>query len=312
MLTALAGGVGAAKFLRGLVEVVPNEDITIIVNTGDDIEFHGLHISPDIDIITYTLAGLVDECKGWGINGDTFHCLEMLKTYGHEGWFKLGDRDLATHIHRTDMLRRGFKLSEVTADISKRLGIRVKIIPMTDDRFETWVLTDAGLMHFQEFLVKRGSADRVLDVKFFGEETAQPAPGVIEAIEESEIIIVCPSNPIVSIGTILSLKGVRGALKKSEGCKVAISPIVGGRPIKGPADKLMSGIGLEVSAYSVAKLYADFLNIFVLDKVDEKERTRIEDLGVSVVVTNTIMRTHEDRVLLAGTVLNEAKKFSKK
>ncbi|MEM2029326.1 MAG: 2-phospho-L-lactate transferase [Candidatus Bathyarchaeia archaeon] len=303
MITALAGGVGAAKFLSGLVKIVPEEELTVIVNTGDDIELFGLHISPDLDIVTYTLAGIVDEEKGWGIKGDTFHCLEMLRRYGYETWFNLGDRDLATHIHRTILLRSGLKLSEVTKDICRRLGLKVNILPMTDDRFETWIETNAGLMHFQEYLVKRGAKDRVLGVKYIGVESASPAEGVIESILESELIIICPSNPIVSIGTILSLRGVREALRKTQARKVAISPIVSGAPIKGPADKLMSGLGMEVSAFSVAYLYRDFLNIFVLDQLDVGEKDRIERLGIKAILTNTIMRTLEDKINLAKTVL---------
>jgi len=303
MITALAGGVGAAKFLSGLVRIIPEEKLTVIVNTGDDIELYGLHISPDLDIITYTLAGIVDEEKGWGIKGDTFHCLEMLRKYGYETWFNLGDRDLATHIHRTFLLKKGLKLSQVTREICRSLGLKANIIPMTDDRVETWIETDAGLMHFQEYLVKRGARDRVLGVKYVGAEDASPAEGVVDAILNSNLVIVCPSNPIVSIGTILSIRGVREALIRSGARKVAISPIVSGAPLKGPADKLMVGLGLEVSAYSVAYLYRDFLNTFVLDQADEKEKDKIERLGIKVVLTNTIMRTLEDKIRLARTVI---------
>ncbi|MEM3479292.1 MAG: 2-phospho-L-lactate transferase [Candidatus Bathyarchaeia archaeon] len=303
MITALAGGVGAAKFLSGLVKIIPEEDLTVIVNTGDDIELFGLHISPDLDIVAYTLAGIVDEEKGWGIRGDTFHCLEMLRRYGYETWFNLGDRDLATHIHRTILLKSGLKLSQATRKICESLGLKVNILPMTDDRFETWIETEAGLMHFQEYLVKRGAKDRVLGVKYVGAENASPAEGVIESILKSELVIVCPSNPIVSIGTILSVKGVREALRKSRARNIAISPIVSGAPIKGPADKLMSGLGLEVSAFSAAYLYRDFLDVFVLDQLDVREKDRIEGLGIKVILTNTIMRTLEDKISLAKTVL---------
>ncbi|MEM2321226.1 MAG: 2-phospho-L-lactate transferase [Candidatus Bathyarchaeia archaeon] len=305
MITALAGGVGAAKFLSGLVKVIPEEELTIIVNTGDDIELYGLHISPDLDIVTYTLAGIVDEERGWGIRNDTFNCLEMLRRYGYETWFNLGDRDLATHIHRTLLLKRGLKLSQVTREICKSLGVKTNIIPMTDDKFETWIETDAGLMHFQEYLVKKGARDRVLGVKYLGAEEAKPAEGVIEAILNSRLVIICPSNPIVSIGTILSIRGVREALRDSRAPKIAISPIVGGMPIKGPADKLMRGLGLEVSAYSVAYLYRDFLDNFVLDNIDKEEKDKIESLGIKVILTNTIMKTPEDRVKLAKLVLEE-------
>jgi len=305
MITALAGGVGAAKLLSGLVNIIPERDLTVIVNTGDDIELYGLHISPDIDIVVYTLAGIVDEEKGWGIRDDTFHCLEMLRKYGYETWFNIGDRDLATHIHRTILLKKGLKLSQVTREICRSLGLKVNIIPMTDDKFETWIETDAGIMHFQEYLVKRGARDRVLGVRYVGAESAKPADGVLDAILNSDLIVVCPSNPIVSIGTILSIKGVREALRESKARKVAVSPIVSGAPIKGPADKLMRGLGLEVSAFSVAYLYRDFLNTFILDESDKAERDRIEGLGIKVVLADTIMRTLEDKIRLAKIVLKE-------
>lgn len=304
MITALAGGVGAAKLLQGLVQAVDPREVVVIVNTGDDAEFYGLHVSPDLDIITYTLAGIVDESKGWGVKGDTFHCLEMLRRYGYETWFMLGDRDLATHIHRTLLLKRGLRLSEVTDLIRKSLGVKARIIPMTDDRVGTYIVTDKGTMHFQEYLVKRGARDRVVNVVFKGIENAKPAPGVIESILESEGIVICPSNPIVSIGPILSIKGVREALKRTEAKVVGISPIVGGATIKGPADKLMRGLGIEVSAYGVAQLYSDFLDYFIIDNVDRALAERIENLGIKVIVTNTIMRSMEDKVRLARLVVD--------
>lgn len=306
MTTALAGGVGAARFLSGLVRVVPEKELSVVVNTGDDIELYGLHISPDLDIVSYTLAGMVDEEKGWGIKGDTFRCLEMLRSYGFETWFNLGDKDLATHLYRTSLLKRGLKLSEVTAEISRALGLKVRILPMTDDRCETWVTTEAGSAHFQEYMVRRGGRDAVLDVRLVGAEAAKAAPGVIDSILGNELVIVCPSNPIVSIGTILSVKGVREALRQSKARKIGISPIVAGAPIRGPADKLMKGLGLEVSAYSVARLYKDFLDVFVLDVADEKEKMKIEKLGIEVVTANTIMKTLRDRVELARIVVKEA------
>jgi len=305
LITALAGGVGAARFLSGLVRVVPEKELSVIVNTGDDIELYGLHVSPDLDIVSYTLAGLVDEEKGWGIRGDTFRCLEMLRSLGFETWFNLGDMDLATHLYRTGLLKRGLTLSEVTAEISRALGLKVRVLPMTDDKCETWVITEAGSMHFEEYMVRRGGRDDVLDVKLVGAEAAKAAPGVIDSILQSELIIVCPSNPIVSIGTILSLKRVREALRRSEARKIGVSPIVAGAPVRGYADKLMRGLGLEVSAYSVACLYKDFLDVFVMDVIDEEERLRIERLGVDVVVTNTIMKTLKDRVELAKIVVKE-------
>jgi LPPG:FO 2-phospho-L-lactate transferase len=208
VITALAGGVGAARFLQGLVRLVPEEKLTVIVNTGDDIELYGLHISPDLDIVMYTLAGIVDEERGWGIKGDTFHCLEMLQEYGYETWFKLGDRDLATHIHRTYLLKSGLSLSEVTSKLCKALGLKLRILPMSDDRIETVIVTERGKMHFQEYLVKREAKDTVVNVKFKGIEKAKPTSGVLNSILNSKAVIICPSNPVVSIGTILSVKRV--------------------------------------------------------------------------------------------------------
>lgn len=303
MITALAGGVGAARFLTGLVKLVNEKDLSIIVNTGDDIELFGLHISPDIDIVAYTLAGIVDEEKGWGVREDTFHCLEALRRFNCEVWFNLGDRDLATHIFRTNLLKNGLKLSEVTAQISRALGLNVIILPMTDDKFETRIMTERGSVHFQEYLVKRGAKDKVLGVEFLGAGNAKPALGVIEAIKKAKLVIICPSNPIVSIGTILAVKGIRDALQRTDAKKVAISPIIAGAPVKGPADKLLRGLGFEVSAYSVAKLYSDFLDTFIIDATDCAEKDRIEKLGIEVKVTNTLMKNLETKIALAKSVL---------
>jgi LPPG:FO 2-phospho-L-lactate transferase len=302
---ALAGGVGAAKFLTGLTRLVKEEDLSVIVNTGDDIELFGLHISPDVDIITYTLAGIVDEEKGWGVRGDTFQCLEMLKKHGLETWFALGDRDLATHIYRTDRLKQGSTLSQITNDVCSSLGVKVKILPMSNDNFETRVTTREGSMHFEEYFVKRQGKDEVLGVEFVGAAMAKPAPGVLDAILEAELIIVCPSNPIVSIGTILAVNGIKEALKRTSARVVGVSPIVAGLPIKGPADKMLRGLGLEVSAFGVAKLYSDFLDMFVLDVVDVSCREHIEKLGLEVKVTNTLMTSLERKVELARAVLGK-------
>jgi LPPG:FO 2-phospho-L-lactate transferase len=285
------------------VKLVNEKDLSIIVNTGDDIEMFGLHISPDIDIVAYTLAGIVDEEKGWGIRGDTFHCLETLRKFNREVWFNLGDKDLATHVFRTNLLKNGLKLSEVTAQIIHALGLNVTILPMTDDKFETRIITEMGSVHFQEYLVKREAKDEVLGVEFLGADNANPAPSVIESIREAELAIICPSNPIVSIGTILAVKGVRDALRRTDAKRVAISPIIAGAPVKGPADKLLRGLGFEVSAYSVAKLYSDFLDTFILDAADSAEKDKIEKLGIEVKVTNTLMKNLEAKIALAKTVL---------
>ena len=303
MITALAGGVGAARFLTGFTKLVKEEDLSVIVNTGDDMEMFGLHISPDLDIVSYTLADVVDDEKGWGVKGDTFLCLEALKKMGLDTWLNLGDRDLATHILRTDLLRRGFTLSKVTEELSRRLGLKVKIIPMSDDKFETWVRIEEGLIHFEEYFVRRHAEDKVLGVEFIGSDKAKPAPNVINSILNAEKVVVCPSNPIVSIGSILSVEGIRDALRKTNAKIVGVSPIVDGSPIKGPADKLMRGLGFEVSAFSVASLYSDFLDTFVIDTIDVDERGRIEQLGIDVEVTNTIMKRMEDKIRLAKAVL---------
>lgn len=303
MITALAGGVGAARFLTGLVKLVDPKDLSVIVNTGDDIELYGLHVSPDLDIVAYTLAGIVDEEKGWGIRGDTFHFLDALKKFNCETWFNIGDKDLATHMYRTVRLKEGLGLSKVTSEVSHALGLKTTILPMTDDKFESRIITRNGSVHFEEYFVKNGSVDEVLGVEFPGADAAKPAAGVIDAIKNAELVVVCPSNPVVSIGTILLVKGVREALKQTNAQVVAISPIIAGAPVKGPADKLMRGLGLEVSAFSVAKLYADFLDTFIIDTADASEKNRIKQLGVKVKVTNTIMKSLADKVRLAKTVL---------
>jgi LPPG:FO 2-phospho-L-lactate transferase len=302
-ITCLAGGVGAARFLQGLIKVVPAGDLTVIVNTGDDFEQHGLLISPDIDIITYTLAGIVNEQTGWGIKGDTFHCLESLKRLGHETWFNLGDADLATHLSRTRLRREGHSLSEVTMMHARAFGVEVKVIPMTDNPFATHIVVDEGLIHFEEYLVHRGASDLVRGVKYVGAEASKPAPGVIDALTEAIYVIICPSNPIVSIGTILSVPSVKNTLRKTDAKVGGVSPIVGGAPVKGPADKIMAGLGMEVSALAVAELYRDFLDSFVIDQRDERYAEAIGRLGIEVGVTNTIMSSLEDKVELAEFTL---------
>jgi LPPG:FO 2-phospho-L-lactate transferase len=303
LITALAGGVGAARFLTGLTRVVNDEELTVVVNTGDDIELFGLHISPDVDIVAYTLAGIVDEAKGWGIRDDTFCCLNLLKKHGLDTWFGLGDRDLATHLYRTQRLKQGFTLTQITGEICDILGLKSKILPMTNDRFETWVTTKEGLMHFEEYFVRKQSKDEILEVEFVGAASAKPSPGVLEAIYDSETVVVCPSNPIVSIGTILSLEGVRDALNRTNARVVGVSPIVAGLPIKGPADKLLRNAGLEVSAFGVAEFYCDFLDSFVIDTKDAIHKKRIENLGINVKVINTVMKSLEHKVTLAKAVL---------
>jgi len=302
-VVALAGGVGAAKLLRGLVKVVSSRDLVIIGNVGDDIELYGLHISPDLDIVMYTLAGIVDETKGWGIASDTFHCLEMLGKLGFETWFKLGDKDLAIHIIRTKMLREGYTLSQATAKLCKMLGVEAKLIPASDDPVRTKIKSGQLLLDFQEYFVKRGTMDIVTNVFFEGAERAKPAPGVVEALMEAERIIICPSNPILSIAPILSIRAIRRALETTNAPIVGVSPIVGGKALKGPADKIMVSMGYEASPYGVAKFYGSLLKHLIIDKVDSDLEQRIQKIGVKVTVANTIMKSVEDAVNLAKVAM---------
>lgn len=306
MIVVLAGGVGAARFLEGLVQVVPQQRLTVIVNTGDDRDFYGLHVSPDLDIVMYTLAGVVDETHGWGIRNDTYATMRQLTRYGNEDWFLLGDRDLATHIHRTNLLRQGKTLSEVVEDLRKHCGLELRILPMTNQPVATHIQTPAGLLHFQEYMVKRHCADEVQDVVFVGADKARPAPGVLDAIKGAEAILIAPSNPIVSIGSILAIPGIHDALHEASGMVVAVSPIIGGLPIKGPADKLMRGLRMDVSAVGVARCYRDFLDVMVIDEQDAHLTSEIEDLGIPTVATNTIMRDAPAKAALARVVLEAA------
>ena len=305
LVVALAGGVGAARFLDGLARVVAPERIFIIGNTADDAEIHGLHISPDLDTVTYTLAGLADPQRGWGIHGDEFRCLEALGRLGAETWFQLGDRDLATHLYRTDRLRQGAKLADVTSEIAAALGVRSRVVPMSDDRIRTRVCTPAGELEFQNYFVKRRARDTVLNVRFEGASQASPSRGVIEAIAAADAIILCPSNPFISIGPILAVPGIREALQQRRDRVLAISPIVGGRALKGPAAHMMRSMRLRSAAVEVARLYADFAGAFVLDLMDRKQAAAVENCGMRAVVTNTVMRGLRERKSLARVVARE-------
>jgi LPPG:FO 2-phospho-L-lactate transferase len=304
-VVALAGGVGAARFLSGLTRVLLPERVFIVGNTADDAEIHGLHVSPDLDTVTYTLAGMDDPKRGWGIRGDRFQCLEALGRFGTDTWFQLGDRDLATHLYRTERLRQGARLTDITLEITAALGVRAKIVPMSDDRVRTRICTPAGELEFQTYFVKRRASDRVAGVRFEGASEAAPAPGVLEAIAGAEAIIVCPSNPFISIGPILAVRGIREQLRSKRHRVAAISPIVGGRALKGPAADMMKSMHLRPAADEVAQLYADFVSVFVLDAVDRKQATLVEKLGMRPVVTNTIMRGLRERKSLARVVVRE-------
>lgn len=302
-VVALAGGVGAARFLDGLARVLPPERVFIIGNTADDAEIHGLHISPDLDTVTYTLAGLSDPKRGWGIRGDSFRCLEALGRLGADAWFQLGDRDMATHLYRTERLRQGTKLTEVTAEIAAALGIRCQIVPMSDDRVRTHLCTPAGELEFQTYFVKRRARDKVVSLRFEGASDASPGPGVIEAIAAANAIVLCPSNPFISIGPIVAVPGIREALERRRDRVVAISPIVGGRALKGPAAHMMKSMQGRSAALEVARMYAEYAGTFVLDEVDRSQAALVEKHGMRAIVTNTVMRGLRQRKSLARVVL---------
>jgi LPPG:FO 2-phospho-L-lactate transferase len=303
MILALTGGTGGAKLIQGLAAEIDPDDLTIVCNTADDAIFHGLYVSPDIDTITYTLAGVIDQEKGWGRAGESFGALEQLGCLGEDVWFKLGDKDLATHILRTRLLRDGVKLSEITRRIRTALAVRSEILPMSDERVETRVFTSRGEMSFQEYFVRERWAPEVTRVSFAGVERSNPAPRVLGAIRSAAAIVVCPSNPVTSIGPILSVPEIRQALVESQ-CKIiGVSPIVAGRAVSGPAHKLMKIQGLEPSATGVARGYADFLDVLLIAVGDKDEQREIEKLGVQPVTTNVAMNDMAGKRRLAREVL---------
>jgi LPPG:FO 2-phospho-L-lactate transferase len=303
-ITALAGGVGASKLLLGLYDGMDPTRLTAIVNTGDDITLHGLKISPDLDIVTYTLAGIIDPKKGWGVRRETFHLLQRLAAFGRINWFNLGDRDLATHIHRTAMLADGKTLTDAAESIRAALGVKSRILPMCNQPVPTIIDSDEGPLHFQEYLVKRRAEPVIRGIRFDNVESATPAPGVLEAIRDADQIIICPSNPLISIGPILAVPGIRPALRARRKGVIAVCPIVGGKSLKGPSDKMLAQLGYESSAQAVAKLYADFTGTFVVDPADELQSQAIEKLGMKVAVLPTVMKTRADKRKLAKSVLS--------
>jgi LPPG:FO 2-phospho-L-lactate transferase len=303
-ITALAGGVGASKLLLGLYEVMNPTDLSIIVNTGDDILLHGLKISPDLDIVTYTLAGIVDASKGWGYRGETFHALKRLAAFGRPNWFNLGDRDLATHIHRTAMLAEGKTLSQAADFIRTALGVKSRVLPMSDSPIPTIIDSNEGPLHFQEYLVKRRAEPVVKGIRFAGVQSALPAPGVLEVIRDAERILVCPSNPLISIGPILAVPQIRDELCAHKEKVFAVCPIVGGKSLKGPSDKMLAQLGHDATALGVAKLYADFTGTFIIDPADKSQSAAISALGMKVVVLPTVMKSRAQKRKLARTLLS--------
>ncbi|MGH7265192.1 MAG: 2-phospho-L-lactate transferase [Candidatus Rokuibacteriota bacterium] len=303
MIVVLAGGTGAAKLIRGLARVTDPARLLVVGNTGDDLEWWGLHVSPDLDSVAYALAGLLDPVKGWGVRDDTFHCRDAMARLGRETWFSLGDRDLATHLHRTALLRAGATLSAATAAVVAALGVQARLVPMSDDRVRTRVRTPAGWLGFQEFFVRARAAPEVLEVVYEGAGGAAPAPGVLDAIRGAEAVVVGCSNPVTSIGPILAVPGIPEALEAAAGPVAAVSPIVGGAPVSGPAGKLLQARGVPVSAESLAGLYAPWLDVLVLDETDRALAPAVRALGARPVAVPTLMTDPAAEDALARAVL---------
>jgi len=304
VICVLSGGTGGAKFVDGLQQVMPAEEITLIVNTGDDLLWWGLYVSPDIDSITYVLSGMLSRERGWGVKGDTFLCLQAMGQLGEPTWFHTGDRDLAMHLLRSRLLAEGKTLSDATAVISQKLGVKARVLPMSDSRVETRIDTPAGELSFEEYFVQRWYQDPVNSVRFAGASDAEPAPGVIEAIETADAVIIAPSNPITSIGPILAVPGIREVLLRCRGKVAAISPIVGNAPVAGPAGILMAAQGLPCSIVGVAHAYEEFVDVLVCDNRDTRPAELLRANGLDVMCTQTIMRTAEDKAVLAREVLS--------
>lgn len=302
----LVGGVGGAKLAVGLAESLPPERLTIVVNTADDFDHLGLHISPDLDTVMYSLAGLANPETGWGLANDTFNMLDMLGRYGGPTWFALGDRDLANHLTRTQMLHEGKPLSEVTRFVTQSLDVRHRVLPMSDDSIQTWIETTQGGMSFQEYFVRERWQPEVRAISFRGAEQARPASGVIEALEQATLVVFGPSNPYLSIDPILAVLGVREHIETAQARCVAVSPIVGGRALKGPAAALMAAMGVEVSPLGIAGHYDGLLDGIIIDIVDQSLCAQLEAGGLKVAALNTIMNSRSDKVELARQLLEWA------
>ena len=306
-VVALAGGVGAARFLRGLVRVVSADRVTAIVNTGDDKSFYGVHVSPDLDIVTYTLAGRIEPTRGWGLAGDRFELIETLERLGHDTWFRLGDLDYAICLHRTLRLREGAGLARVADELRRFFGVATRVLPMSEDPCPTMVARrGGGLVHFEEYLVRDGAPDDVVGVDLSAARRAKPAPGVLESLRAAGVIVLCPSNPVVSIGPILAVPGIREAMRASRAPVVAISPIIAGAPVKGPASQLLRGLGIEVSARGVAELYREVAQAFVLDQRDAALEEGVRALGLRTAALDTLMRDDAQAARLAEAALRLA------
>ena len=304
MIVVLTGGTGGAKFVEGLSRILPPGELTVIVNTGDDLLWWGLHVSPDLDSITYALAGMLSKERGWGVEGDSFRCLEAMRRLGAPDWFQLGDLDLATHLMRTQLLANGRTLTQATTEITNKFGVGARVLPMSNDPIETRVQTEGGELYFQEYFVRERFRPGVRGVRFVGAEKAEPAPGIAEAITGASAIFLAPSNPITSIGPILSVPGIREALIKTEAPVAAISPIVNGAAVSGPAAALMQSQGLAASIAGVASAYEDFLDVLIVDESDGATAAELRGEGIEVHCTKTVMKSMEDKIDLAQAALS--------
>ena len=303
-VTVLSGGIGGVKLVEGLQELLDPDALSVICNTGDDQEFWGLHVSPDVDTVLYTLSGLINRDQGWGLDSESFQALELLERYGEPTWFKLGDRDLATHILRTEWLREGQRLTEVTAELARRLGIACAVIPMSDDRLRTVVVTPDGELDFQDYFVRRRFETPVDEVRFDGATLALPSPEALAAILGASTVMIAPSNPIASIGPMLAIRGLKEALAQATGMRIAISPLIGGEAVKGPTVPMMQAAGLPITPVGVAQAYEGLLDAIVIDRQDVAFKPALESEGLRVLVTDTLMEGFEGRLRLAAEVLD--------
>jgi LPPG:FO 2-phospho-L-lactate transferase len=306
MIVVLSGGTGGAKLVQGLTHVVPHENLTIIVNTGDDIAWWGLHVSPDVDSILYALADTLSVERGWGVEDDSFRCLERMARLGQPTWFSLGDLDLATHLARTNLLRAGESLSSVTAELARRMDIRSRVLPMSDDRIATLVETPHGTLNFQEYFVRERHQVEVRSIRFDGAEHARPAPGVLESIAAAEAIILAPSNPVTSVGPILAVPGIREALRNTSAPIIAVSPIIGGDAVSGPAGLLMRRKGWPSTIAGIAQAYEDFLDVLIVDLADHADADHLREGDLHVLCANTVMKSMQDKQDLARFTVHAA------
>jgi LPPG:FO 2-phospho-L-lactate transferase len=303
-VTVLSGGIGGVKLVEGLTELLPGDQLSVICNTGDDLEMWGLHVSPDVDTVLYTLSGLVSRDQGWGVDSDSYQALEMLQRYGEPTWFLLGDRDIGTHLLRGSLLRDGRRLTEVTMELARRLGVGARVMPATDDPVRTFVLTPDGELDFQTYFVRRRFEPPVEEVRYHGADDASPSPEAAAAVLSASTILIAPSNPVASIGPMLAVRGFRQALEQAGGLRVAVSPLIGGEAVKGPTVQMMEAINLPATPIGVAQAYEGLIDALVIDRQDVAYKPELEEFGLSVLATDTLMEGFEGRLRLAAEVLD--------